>query len=259
VKLVMFCESHADHRMAATLIDRVLREEGPTWVGDLMDSGPAHVREWIEDGQRRSFFDIHSVLEYIPREDRLRLPRGHFNGKPGAADAQMARNAFFLVRYLQKKWNAGKPYDAVVIVRDMDDQGKLRRIGLDQARKEASTWAAFKIVYGCPDPEQETWLLASFEPESDEERARLDELRQELGFCPVREAHKLDATADGAKKNPKRVADKLMGTDAERRARCLHQPLGKLRELGTSSGLRDFLDEVNQRILPVLNQSRRQA
>lgn len=257
MKLVMFCEAFADHRMAAGLVDRVLREEGPAWVSDLMDVDPSHVREWSHDNQDRPFFDIHAVADYLKARE-IRALHGHFGGMPGDPGAYMARNIFSIVRDIARAPRDGKHHDAVFIVWDMDDQGERRRKGLEQARNEAAKLASFRIVYGCPDPEHETWLLATFEPESDEERTLLDELRRELGFCPVREAHLLDATADGAKKNPKRIADKLMGKDPERRAHCLRQPLDKLREIGETSGLRQFLNEVNQQILPMLTQSSRQ-
>lgn len=253
MKLILFCEARADGHMATNLVDRVLRDAGPAWVSDLMDHDPTLVRTWSNDHQQRAFFDVHAINKYM-QQHKVRPLLGHFDGKPGAPGAQMARNIFSLVRALDKSSTPDAPHNAVILVWDMDDQGKLRREGLEQARTEASTWAPFRIVYGCPDPEHETWLLASFEAETEEERTKLAQLRQDLGFCPVREAHRADATQDGAKKNPKRIADELMGTDPDRRARCLTRPVDKLREVGSNSGLTTFLDEVRERIVPLATQ-----
>ena len=250
MKFVLFCESRGDERMVKGLVDRVLREEGPSWIADLMDADATHVREWSNDHQQRSFFDVHALDKYLAHH-KVRPLLGHFDGKPGNAGAQMARNIFSLVRALDKSPDRGFAHNAVFVVWDMDDQGKQRREGLEQARTEASKWAAFKIIYGCPDPEHETWLLASFEPETETEREILTKLRQDLGFCPIRDAHLADATADGAKKNPKRITNNLMGDDPERRARCLQRPVDKLREVGANSGLCAFLDEVRERMLPL--------
>jgi len=256
VKLILFCEAPADQRMAASLTDRVLCEEGDYWVSELMAMDPKLVREWSSDDLQRSYFDLHALDKYLLKH-KVRPLLGHFDGKPGSADAQMARNIFSLVRSIDRNQQSSSKHDAVVIVRDMDNQSEARRTGLNQARAEASQWAAFKIILGCPDLEQETWLLVGFEAETEEEKQRLKNLRQELGFCPVRDAHRLDATEDGAKKNPKRITDVLLGNDPERRTRCLTLPLDELRNRGTQSGLSAFLDELREQLLPLLTQSSR--
>jgi hypothetical protein len=254
VKLILFCEAPADQRMAAALTDRVLSEDGPSWVSDLMDMDPKLVREWSSDDLQRSYFDLHAISKYLQKY-KVRPLLGHFDGKPGSADAQMARNIFWLVRAMDRNQQSNSTHDAVLIVRDMDNQSEARRTGLNQAHTEASTWASFKIVIGCPDPEHETWLLASFDAENEEEKRRLEDLRQELGFCPVREAHLANATEDGAKKNPKRLVDVLIGKDPERRDRCLTLSLDELRNRGKESRLTAFLDELREQLLPLLTQS----
>lgn len=251
VLLVCFCEASADFRAATVLIDRVLRDEGPAWVADLLPSHPESIRKWASDGHGRDFFDLHKLASYRRDFTNLRFPRGHFDGKPGAADALMARNALVIVEALQKR-NPSEAVDAVLIVRDVDDQGEARREGLAQARDEASRWASFQIVLGCPDRMREAWVLAGFEPESDEERARLNDMRRELGFSPCDQAHLLDAKDETAKRSPKRVVRELTNGDVERDARCITDaPLDRLRERGTGSGLRAFLDEINERVVPL--------
>ncbi|WP_438037697.1 hypothetical protein [Sorangium sp. So ce128] len=251
MKLLVFCEAHADFLTASALVDRVLHDEGPDWVSDLLRSHPESIREWASDGYGKEFFDIHKLEAYRRDLGNVRFMPGHFDGKPGAVGAQTARNAFAIAREVGKR-DPSTRLEAVFIVWDMDDQGEIRRTGLAQARTETSRWASFQIVLGCPDPMREAWVLAGFEPESDQERARLGELRRELGFSPCDEAHQLDAKDEQAKRNPKRVLRRLTGDDREREARCLTEaPLERLRERGVASGLRAFLEEVKARVVPL--------
>jgi len=262
VRLLAFCEAAADFRTATSLVDRVLRDEGPTWIADVVDPYPEAVREWLNDPHGKSFFDIHRLTEYTKQLGNMRVPQGYFDGKPGAPGALMARTAFHIVREMLKRGpSAGRleTVDAVLIVWDMDDQGDGRRQGLAQARAEASRWAPFRIVLGCPDPMREAWVLAGFEPASDEERARLDELRRELGFSPCEEAHRLDAKDEQAKRSAKRVVRLLTGDDAAREERCWTEPpMDRLRARGAGSGLGAFLDEVKNDLVPLFRFQTRQ-
>ncbi|WP_437580579.1 hypothetical protein [Sorangium sp. So ce887] len=257
MRLLIFCEAPADFRTTSALVDRVLREEGPDWVADLLPSHPESVFQWANDGPGKDFFDIHKLDLYRRQLGNVRFPQGHFDGEPGAPGAQLARNAFTIVRELVRR-EPSTAIDAVFIVWDMDDQGDLRRRGLAQARAEASRWASFRTVLGCPDPMREAWVLAGFEPESDEECARMDELRRELGFCPCDDAHRLHAKDERAKLSPKRVVHLLTAGDFERETRCsTDAPLAHLRERGLASGLRVFLEEVKEHVVPLFSTARK--
>jgi hypothetical protein len=260
MKLVIFCEAAADFRTASALVDRVLHEEGPAWIADLLPSYPESIRTWMSDGPARDFFDVHKLDDYR-RDLKLRFQQGHFDGKPGAADAQMGRNVFCVARELHKrelqKKDPSPGLAAVFLVRDMDDQGDERRTGLVQARNEAARMISFPIVLGCADRMREAWVLAGFEPESPEESARLDDLRQELGFAPCDEAHQLDAKDEQAKRSPKRVVGKLVGDDFAREERCWKDtPLPRLSERGEHTGLRAFLAEVREHVVPLFARAR---
>ncbi|HET7504625.1 MAG TPA: hypothetical protein VFK02_26565 [Kofleriaceae bacterium] len=79
--LVAFCEAAADHRIASDLIDRVLRERGPSWVADVLDASPDGVRTWRHDGHGHTFFDLHKLDSYA-KAHSVRVPHGHFDGRP---------------------------------------------------------------------------------------------------------------------------------------------------------------------------------
>jgi hypothetical protein len=250
MKLVVFCEAPADFRIARDLVDRVLREVGPPWVPDVMEANPEGIRIYLEDDQGRSFFDIHHLTDY---EDQLgvRVPHGHFDGRPGAAGALMARTIFWIVRKLMKD---GAGVDAVIIVWDMDDQPGARRFGLEQARTEAES-ATFRIILGCPNLEREAWVLAGFDPEGPDEEGRMAGARRELGFAPNAHSHQLTATDEQAKRSAKRVLRVLTLENPAREERCwMETPLATLRDRGAENGLRDFLLEVEERLMPLCTQ-----
>jgi hypothetical protein len=251
VKLVIFCEAAADFRTASALVDRVLHEHGPEWLRDLLASHAESIREWTSDGQGRTYFDLHKLDAYRRDLEGLRFRQGHFDGKPGEADAQSARNAFTIARELHKR-NPSLGLSAVLFVRDMDAQGESRRQGLEQARSEAASLMSLPIVLGCADPMREAWVLAGFDPESDEEKSLLDELRRDLGFSPCEEAHRLTAVNEQAKGSPKRVIRELTGNALAREERCWNEaPLERLIARGDKSGLRAFLAEVKEHIVPL--------
>jgi hypothetical protein len=250
-RLLIFCEAPADFEAARGLAQRVLREEGPEWLRDLLEGSPdasEGVLDWVRDTEGREFFDLHKLPSYV-RHFNIRVPQGHFEGQPGAPGALMARTAFRVAREIMLK---GEQVDAVLLVWDMDDQGDSRRSGLKQARDEARRLVSFVIVLGCPDPMREAWVLAGFEAETDDERARLELLRQELGFDPCRQAHRLDAKKEHAKRSPKRVLGTLTGSQSHREEDCWSRaPLALLRERGRDSGLTAFLEETTTMLLPL--------
>jgi len=261
-RLLVFCESPADFETATGLVERVLKEEGPAWLRDLFDGSGEVVRqmliEWLPDGEGRTFFDVHKTERYARRLN-LRVPHGHFSGEPGAAGALMARTAFGVARELGE--TTRESIDAVLLVWDMDDQADDRRRGLQQAREEAERMVPvpFVIVLGCPKPEREAWILAGFEPETDEEHKRLKKVRSELGLNPCLEAHRLGSKRDHSKRSLKRVLEYLTDEDPGRQARCWTETsLELLRSRGRDSGLTVFLeDEVKGRLLPLFTSSSR--
>jgi hypothetical protein len=247
VKLIAFCEAPSDFRMASGLVNRVLREVGPTWVVDNLDAAGVVLR-WHADGLGNDFINIHYLNQYTDqlRERGLRVQpaRGHFNGRPGEPGSAMARKAFHIVEALSRH-TPDDPIDAVVLVWDTDDEQRERPDGVKAARNAARRWATFQIVCGFPDPEREAWVLAGFDPCHPDEQQRLDELHRDLGFSPVLHAVRLRDKTHGAPRNIKRVLAVLTGDDSDREARCWTEPtLATLHNRGTDTGLSAFLTEL---------------
>jgi hypothetical protein len=252
MRLIAFCEARSDFLLTSALIDRVLRAHA-TWISDLLDMAPEGIRTWLGDGRGRVFFDLHQVRSYA-LQHLARVPQGNFSGRPGAPGALMARTAFSIVRALNHAPNIDEAdkIAGVVLVWDMDGQASERKLGLEQARTEAQKLVPFRIILGRPDRMREAWVLAGFDPQSQDEQARLDNEKQQLGFHPSIQAHLLTAADEDAKRSAKRVLAVLTGGDWDREEQCWTQAaLATLRERGAGSGLADFLDEIAERLVPL--------
>lgn len=248
MKLVAFCESAGDFRLVSGLVDRVLRESGPAWVVDGLET-PEVIRTWQPDGLGRAYFDVHRLDTYVDKL-KVRVLHGHFDGRPGGAGALMARTAFLIVRALHRQ-APDEPIEAIVLVWDVDVQSENRPAGVKAARDEARRWAPFQIICGFPDPEREAWVLAGFEPCDDDEQTCLEALRRELGFSPVLQAVELRAKQPGHPRDIKRVLRELTRGDHEREERCWTEPaLETLRARGKDTGLAAFLAEVDEILVP---------
>lgn len=262
MRVMVWSENRSDFEVGAGLLDRVLAEEGPTWVREAMDT-PEAVRTWHEREPGTPFFDVHGYAD-IAKHWGAPMQRGHFDGKRGSPGARMARAIFALAGHLRRKREPA--IDAVVILWDMDGEAQERRAGLAQGRE----WAAnapgcegLTIVYGCPDFEMEAWLLSGFEPATDAERQRLEAQRQRLGFSPVLDSHRLEVRGDhdshgtARPKSAKLVLEELVAGDRERRRACWQATaLVTLRERGEHNGLREYLREVYERLAKPLGAPR---
>lgn len=237
LRIAVVYEADADLRTGTELADRALVEAIHWLEADQLP----YQRDWIGKlGQEQLTW---KSIPRLARAARIRA-HGHIDGNPLEADAGAARRA---ILYLKA---AFEELDGIVLLRDQDDQPE-RRLGLEQAR---SDHRGPTIVVGLAIVEREAWVLAGFVPEDAQEQARLDAERQTLGFFPHERSHELTAGKDdAAKRSPKRVLQVLSGGDRDRERRCWNEtPLARLRERGTENGLCDFLDEVRDRLAPLI-------
>jgi hypothetical protein len=231
-------EARADFRTATELADRVLCE-AINWLDeDLL----VHQRDWREfspSGSRLAWTEIKQLAL-----DAGITPMGHFNGEPGLPDAAIARKAILFLR------NELPDLNAIVLIRDRDDQPE-RRGGLEQARSQAH---GIPIVVGLGVVERESWVVSGYDPQNELERARLQQERNQLGFNPCEQSHELTACKDdNAKRSPKRVLRSLSGDDRERERRCwADSPLEMLRQRGGENGLAAYLQEIRDRLAPLI-------
>lgn len=101
-------------------------------------------------------------------------------------------------------------------------------------------------------------MLNGFVCAGQQEEENLEDLCQELelNFDPCLEAHRLrhsSHTARSNRRDPKLVVKRLTGGDWDREQECWTQtPLATLRERGVETYLTEFLDEVKNRLLPLI-------
>jgi hypothetical protein len=189
-----------------------------------------------------------SRVKDLAKETRIR-PRGFIGGEPADLDAEQARRALALI---EARWPA---VEGIFLIRD-DDRQSDRRRGLEQARNSARLQE--RVVIGLAHTKRECWVLAGFEPRDDQERRLHAELRQELGFDPCLQPEQLTAIHDHDKRSAKRVLKLLVQGNPDRESACWkHTLLPLLRDRGVQTGLRDYLEEVEKRLVPLLDPSYR--
>jgi hypothetical protein len=245
-------EGETDARMVQLLAERIFMEEGHDWVRQqCAEEVPDWVREhylpkWHAP-EPNSIGVTWRMVKQFSRENRFRQAFGHNEaGKPRGIYYAQARNALFFLSRLRKE----RRIDAMVWVVDLDDEPE-RRDGLNEARKEAENQVV--IALATPNPKQEAWILNGLICEGNEEQV-LEALRQELGFDPCHKAEELQAKDKTAKRSAHRVVRSMIGESRERKEKCWTQtPLSTLRERGAATYLNAFLDEVKERLLPLLS------
>lgn len=239
VRFAVVYEADPDFQTATELADRVLMETIEWLDEDLL----ADQREWLArtaGGERLTWTGI----KQLALNAGIRV-HGHFDGQPGLPDAAAARRAILVLL------TAVPDSNAIVLIRDQDDQAE-RRAGLEQARNQDRS--GLVIAVGVAIVERECWVVSGFEPQDEGEASRLDAERRTLGFDPRLRSHELTACKnDNARHSPKRVLRQLAGDDRERERRCWTQSaLELLRQRGVQNGLAAYLQEVRDRLAPLI-------
>ncbi len=244
-EFIVVAENEADARMVCALADRVLveHEKSPDWLDETI---LPHVRAWagFESGSLCTrWTSIHTLYQ------NYKLPRyrGHVDGNPQGVDAAITRKAIRLALKLKPQ----REILALVLSRDLDSQHD-RKDGMQQAVAEVE--GKLVVAMAAQYPKREAWILNGFFCDSEQEGQRLERIRQRLNFDPCEEAHRLrysSNTSDPAR-DPKRIIDELE-IDFAREHRCWAEVgLDILRTRGENTYLRHFLDEVKEKLLPLL-------
>lgn len=148
--------------------------------------------------------------------------------------------------------------EAVVLVRDMDNQPE-RRTSVASARAELTDKLAFQVAIAAPDPKREAWMFHGFEPQTETEKTLLADERKRLGFDPVTNPERLRGdrrkNADQEDRDMKLVVEHLTQGEYDRERQCLKSTALSMRARGQITGLADYLDQVEARLLPLLDPS----
>jgi hypothetical protein len=244
LEFAVVAEAQIDARLACALADRILIEEGYDWIdANLLP----HLRNWSGLEAGTAFTRWASIPQLFKRFPRSRVRRSPAT-QPIKPDYAAGRKAIILAAILQDK----RP-DALLLVRDLDHQAE-RREGLAQARTDEAIGSV--VILATPNPKREAWVLNGFVCQTRREEEELEAIRQEINFHPCQEAHRLRYTSQTSKpeRDPKKILERLTGNNGEREAQCwLETPLAILREHGVETHLKEFLDEVTDRLLPLFS------
>lgn len=255
MRFLLVCEGVGDERDLRALTWKALRH-AHTWLADYESfeqaglawidphGGRTSEREAGEPGRGERVLwwrDIDRLCE------RLRVPPVQRLGRGGGYRA--ARRALNLLLALPDV--DLRDGVRVIFAHDTDDQPGWRE-SIEAARDE---WLAehsggnLDVAVGIARPEHEAWVIAAFVPRNDEEKAKLTDLRQELGFDPTRYPERLTSGRQGNTKDAKRILGELTGSDATRRSKILFEPpLEALAAAGETTGLAAFLIELVTRV-----------
>ena len=237
VEIVVVCEARADHELTTTLVDRVLAENG------CRPEASCRWRGFAAD-RNVSFTTWTDIKKLVAKRGGRVL--GYPKGVPPGADAAAVRKVVLLAEGEVRDHKIR--IDGLLLVRDLDSQPE-RRQALESAR--VALGERLEVVVAAPDPKREAWVLHGFEPEDDREKSRLEKETRDLGFDPRYEAERLRGTKSEAR-DAKRVLASLTDQRPDREKACFEAAdLATLRQRGQESGLVDFLNQVEQRLLPL--------
>lgn len=245
-EFVIIVESEADFRTASEIANRIFTEQ-IDWIEPYL-SGLLHWRGLQANTHFSCWKDVRRIQEEMENRG-IHLSR--VRNIPGS-DGASASKILQMVDKLQRDKN--RNIQAVVLIRDIDHQPE-RRSSLEQARQK---YSAIVTVIGTADGKREAWILNGFVSANEIEESLLIELQKQLGFDPVLQAHRLRATTFDEPvriRNAKVVLDRLTKSDSERESQCWQNTaLELLRDRGVHTGLTSYMNEVEERLVPILQQ-----
>lgn len=245
LKIAVIAEADGDRKQVCELVDRkilhhsdprITARELPTkriWSG--IDASTAFTR-WTE-------------LKRIARSSHGLRRSGYIGFRGGRSqpyDFVAVRNALALCELADPR------PDAVLLIRDLDHQSFDRRRSIQAAVDKMSSLQT-EVFLALPLPKREAWVLNGFIPTTRTETTELRELRGRLSFDPCAEAQRLDARTIGSKRDAKAALRFLTKGNAQRESQCwLKTDWRILRRHGVGSGLTDFLEEIKNRLIPLV-------
>jgi hypothetical protein len=249
LKLCIVYEADADWRIGCDLADRVVID-CIDWLKEQPDLLQFQ-REWI--AQHQGVLFRWDDIDDLGRGMNIRI-RGYEEGEEKYPDFKAAVRA---VRVIQ---NLFDDVDTIVLIRDVDDEPE-RIDGLKQAKNRFDVGnRPFRVIVGAARTKRECWVLAGFLPADERENRLFEEERQYLGFDPTTRSHELTAknNATQDKRSAKRVLTKLTQGNSSREEECWTiTPLEQLRSKGESNGLADYLNQIEQVLVPMVQDRQR--
>ncbi|MEQ1567976.1 MAG: hypothetical protein ABMA64_20220 [Myxococcota bacterium] len=242
-------EDEAHRVLATALVDAVILERATgRWPErDEVD----HARTYCGFAESSGFYRF----QQLDSDLRERWPKKFF--RVTRVEDQPAGEATWFITLYQLFSLRSAPPDVLVGLRDVDDKSLVA--AADRARRYIETLEPkMVVVFGLPYRDAEAWFVAGLTSD------RLDEARQELGFDPTAEPHRLTSQPNGAKTDAKRVLRFLLGegeslAGAPSRAApdldsLAERTLGDLARLerAEATGLASFIEQLRKDVVSVV-------
>ena len=249
-EFVVIVESRADSEIATKLAERVLLEK-IEWLDHDCEQLQYHF-QWSglrENTEYSCWTWLDDLIKFFSSE--FNFPKIRSNGKL-KTDGQAAKKVIILISFLRYKLK--RNIKAVIFIRDLDNQPE-RRHYVEQARLEQED-KSFKVIIGMADRMRESWVLNGFIPLNPTEEKILQEIKVGLNFDPCKDAQRLRSNSfeyPDQKRNPKQVVKSLTDNNRLREQQCWEEtPLELLRQRGENTGLADYLNEIEERLTPII-------
>jgi hypothetical protein len=247
---IVVVEGSSDVEIATRLAERVIVENSPWLEAETL----AYVFKWsglVENTEHSYWKNTGDIIKHFASE--FRFPKIRSNGKL-KTDGKAARKIMTLISFLQHKQK--RNIKAVILIRDLDNQPE-RREHIEQARSEyTNQQPTLEIVIGTADRMREAWVLNGFIPSSQEEEEILENIKRRLNFDPCEDSHKLRSNSFSEPergRNPKVVLEELTGNERFREQKCWEETsLEVLQQRGQNTGLKAYLQEIQQRMIPII-------
>ncbi len=244
-EFIVIVEGSSDGPIVTELAERIFFEKGADWLEDYLPV------KFVWSGlkpNKRAGWSYWKNFEKDVKDLGVRpvMLRGQ------KVDQKIARKMLHVVSELQKY----RSIRAVLLIWDIDNKPK-RRLGLEKAREiHMKTFPELEIVIGMAEPMREAWVLNGFVAKDGREAKILQEHKEKLKFDPCLESERLRSRSSEMPnriRNIKIVTEALTGGDKDREAMCWQETdLDVLRERGRKTGLTAYMEEVELRLLPIL-------
>ena len=246
--IALLCEGPTDPRTVCPLADRII-VAGVDWIDADEINTHRHYRGFRPVDPYLTWFDIDDLANQYNVKSR-----GHFEGLPLHGDGHKTRKALTLLTLHAPDET---PVDAIIIFRDGDREYDSRREVILKVRdatplsiERNGRRVPIPVVVGVANRMRECWVLNGFDPTCEDEQARFEVEHNRVGFDPRMRAHDLTDTNEHEDRCPKRVLRELSGNDRDRERVCVGATaLELLRSRGEHTGLKDFIDELETRLL----------
>ncbi|MBN1962845.1 MAG: hypothetical protein JW841_18080 [Deltaproteobacteria bacterium] len=199
LKFGLVCEGKGDARTIPLIVWRVLCHQ----FDYLTDYDPSCI-SWRGLSSNKNYLPWAQVKR-IFKLSNLKI-HGNFSGTR-STEFVSARKALLLMQ----KAHHSEPIDLVFLIRDADKLPEQRYDALINACN--SFKYPFFVAVGVPIAKRECWVLATITIEIEDFdsqlKTKIAQLEKDLGFNPIFNSHRLNASEPNAKRSAKRVLNLL--------------------------------------------------